>query len=175
MIETGTIETRFFAVDPGSTESALVLYDPAARLIQLAVLEDNEAVLSRVRAYGHGGSGQDITLVVEQVASFGMPVGAEVFETVWWAGRFAEAWGRPSLRIKRLDVKLALCHDSRAKDANIRCALLDLFGGKAAAIGRKAAPGPLYGVRADLWAALAVAIVAADSHGRGLDKAADRK
>jgi hypothetical protein len=54
-------------------------------------------------------------------------------------------------------VKLALCGDSRAKDANIRQALIDHFGGSAA-IGRKAAPGPLSGISRDVWSALAIAI-----------------
>lgn len=44
-------------------------------------------------------------------------------------------------RIPRLKVKVHLCHDSRAKDANIRQAILDRFGGKAVAIGSKRQPG----------------------------------
>ncbi len=71
----------------------------------------------------------------------------------------AEAYGADRVaRIKRLEVKIHLCHDSRAKDANIRQAILDRFGGKEKAIGRMATPGPLMGVSGDLWAALAVAI-----------------
>ena len=59
-----------------------------------------------------------------------------------WAGRFAEAAHRvPVVMLPRRAVKLALCGDSRAKDANIRQALIDRFGGSAA-VGRKAAPGP---------------------------------
>ena len=66
----------------------------------------------------------------------------------------------------RLDVKLHLCKDSRAKDANIRQALLDRFpatgGGKTPQIGTKAQPGPLYGIKSHLWAALGVAVTFAD-------------
>ena len=55
-----------------------------------------------------------------------MPVGAEVFETVYWSGRFAEAYGVEHVeRITRVDVKMHLCHTSRAKDGNIRQALID--------------------------------------------------
>jgi hypothetical protein len=60
--------------------------------------------------------------------------------------------------LPRRAVKLALCGDSRAKDANIRQALIDRFGGKDAAVGRKAAPGPLYGISRDVWSALAIAV-----------------
>jgi hypothetical protein len=49
-------------------------------------------------------------------------------------------------------------HDSRAKDGNIGQALVDRFGGKAAAIGKKAAPGPLYTVSGDPCAVLALAV-----------------
>jgi hypothetical protein len=106
-----------------------------------------------------------------------MAVGCfEVFETVYWSGRFAEAYGAARVdRVPRLKVKLHLCHDSRAKDGNIRQAILDRFGGKDQAIGRKAAPGPLYGIAGDVWAALALAIAWWDTHGgHGADSTADR-
>lgn len=92
-----------------------------------------------VRALRTGGL-PDV-VVIEKVESYGMAVGAEVFDTVLWAGRFAEAAHRvPVVMLPRRAVKLALCGDSRAKDANIRQALIDRFGGSAA-VGRKAAPG----------------------------------
>ena len=97
-------------------------------------------------------------VVIEKVESYGMAVGAEVFGTVLWSGRFAEAAHRvPVVLLPRRAVKLALCADSRAKDANIRQALIDRFGGSAA-IGRKASPGPLYGISRDVWSALAIAV-----------------
>jgi hypothetical protein len=66
------------------------------------------------------------------------------------------------LRIYRADVKLHLCNSHRAKDKNVRQALIDLYGPtKEAAIGRKASPGPLYGLAGDGWAALGVAVTAA--------------
>jgi 5-methylcytosine-specific restriction protein A len=65
-------------------------------------------------------------------------VGAEVFDTVLWAGRFAEAAHRvPVVLLPRRAVKLALCGDSRARDANIRQALIDRFGGTAASAARR--------------------------------------
>ena len=57
-------------------------------------------------------------------------------------------------RIKRLEVKLWLCHDSKAKDANIRQALIDRFG----PVGTKNNPAPMFGMAGDMWAALAVAV-----------------
>jgi len=104
-------------------------------------------------------------LAIEMISSFGMPVGKEVFETVRWIGRFQEAWearGGNVRLVYRREVKLYLCESARANDANIRAALIDRYGpGKKAAIGLKAAPSPLYGLKGDEWSALAIAITAA--------------
>jgi hypothetical protein len=91
-----------------------------------------------------------------------MAVGREVFETVHWAGRFTEA-AHPMrvVQLPRRTVKLRLCQDSRARDSNIRQALIDRFGGKAA-IGTTKARGPLYGISKDVWSALAIAVTYAD-------------
>jgi len=54
----------------------------------------------------------------------------------------------------------------RAKDANIRQALIDRYGpGKDKAIGQKKTPGPLYGFKSHEWAALAVAVTWMDQQG----------
>jgi hypothetical protein len=37
---------------------------------------------------------------------------------------------------------------------------MDRYGGKAKAIGTKAAKGPLFGLKQDMWSALAVALTA---------------
>ncbi len=80
--------------------------------------------------------------------------------------------------LPRRAVKLALCGDSRAKDANIRQALIDRFGGSAA-VGRKAAPGPLYGISRDVWSALAIAVTysiqGASEQRRGMNEQGGRQ
>lgn len=104
-------------------------------------------------------------LVIEKVEAFGMAVGAEVFETVFWSGRFAEAAAPlPVDRVGRKAVKIALCGSMRAKDPNIRAAIIERYGTIEQAIGKKANPGPLYGIAADVWSALAVAITWAEAH-----------
>jgi len=143
--------TSVLAIDPGSAQSAWLRYD-GARPAGFGITANDVLV----RALRTGGL-PDV-VVIEKVESYGMAVGAEVFDTVLWAGRFAEAAHRvPIVMLPRRAVKLALCGDSRAKDANIRQALIDRFGGSAA-VGRKAAPGPLYGISRDVWSALAIAI-----------------
>lgn len=145
------------AIDPGSEESAYVLCQ-GSRLAEFGKVE-NQVLLDRL-PYWRVEAGH---MAVEMIASYGMPVGREVFETCVWIGRFVQAWEGPCTRVYRKDVKLHLCGQPRAKDANVRHALLDRWGGKAAAVGKKACPGPLYGVSADVWQALAVAVTFADN------------
>jgi hypothetical protein len=149
--------TRVLAIDPGSERSAWLLW--AGRVEAFSIL-DNTDLLDAVR---HHRSAADV-VVIEQIESYGMAVGREVFATVHWAGRFTEAaYPTPVVQLPRRAVKLAICGDTRARDANIRQALLDRFGGKDAAVGWKAAPGPLYGISKDVWSALAIAVTYADS------------
>lgn len=148
---------RILAIDPGNVVSAfVVLY--GTRLVEYGKW-GNYALLSHLRK--HPGSGVSIdAYVIEKVSSYGMAVGYEVFDTCEWSGRFFEAIesrGGDVHRLYRQDIKLHLCGTSRAKDANVRQALMDRYGGKAA-IGRKKTPGPLYGVSGDVWAALAVGV-----------------
>ena len=157
------------AIDPGTTQSAYVRMDSG--LIKSFGLMPNENMLDMLR----NGSWHGYELAIESVESFGMPVGKEVFETVLWSGRFIEAWDNRDLswtRIYRKEVKLHLCHSHRAKDSNIWQAIVDRFGGKEAAVGRKAAPGPLFGIHSHCRAALAVGLTFLDT-ARALDSAAE--
>ncbi len=147
--------TVTLAIDPGFEQSAWLVYNGATSGIRAFGITPNADLLAHLRS----SVSEDVDVVViEQIASYGMAVGREVFETVFWSGRFAEAvYPRPVAQLPRLQVKQAICHDSRAKDANIRAALLDRFGG-AGAQGTKAHPGPLYGISKDVWSALAIAV-----------------
>ena len=153
---------KILAIDPGPTESAYVLLD--GERICLKGKEPNEAMRDITFALCDA----DI-VAIEKIASYGMAVGAEVFETCVWTGRFIERMTirDPILtrlrRIPRGDVKMHLCKSMRAKDGNIRQALIDRLG----APGTKKSPGATYGVSADIWAALAVGITALDKE-RGL-------
>lgn len=141
-------------LDPGPEKSAVVVWDGSAVYQSMIYHLGNESILDWLK-----GPNRTWPLVIEKVASFGMPVGAEVFETVYWSGRFAEAYGAKNVhRLTRIQIKNHLCHSSRAKDGNIRQAIIDRCGGKDNALGRKASPGVLYGVSGDGWSALAVAM-----------------
>lgn len=150
---------RLLAVDPGFEQSAWVVYDREER----RPVEWGKDL--NARALGKAGHASVSLLAVEMIASYGMPVGAEVFETCVFVGRLIERWLARSytepLRVYRRDVKLHLCGSNRAKDSHVRQALIDRYGpGRSAAVGVKASPGPLYGMKADVWQALAVAVTA---------------
>lgn len=101
-------------------------------------------------------------IAFEKVESYGMAVGADVFETVFWTGRFYDKADRfciaKLLRVGRREVKLHVCENAAAKDTNIRHALIDRFG----LPGTKKKPGLTYGIVKDQWQALALAVTVYD-------------
>lgn len=172
---------RILAVDPGSAASGVVLYDgaiPSGPVVWTAKVP-NDALLGMLRVRELAAVGAYLTvyltgphvLVVEMMRARGMPFSNEEMRTLVWLGRFIEAWGGEWAEVYRQDVKLHLCGSVKARDANIRAALIDRFGGKDRAIGNKRAPGPLYGVKADAWSALALAVTFND-RGASVEKKA---
>lgn len=147
---------HLLAIDPGTDQSAYVeVYGPT---ITAADIVDNLELLVMLRDL----NAPFPLLVIEDIESYGMPVGREVFQTVRWTGRFEEAYDGPVEYLSRRKVKLALCGQSRAKDTNVSQAIRDRYpqagGGSRPEVGTKKNPGPLYGVKSHIWSALAVAL-----------------
>jgi hypothetical protein len=141
------------AIDPGPERSAYVVWSDR-RVVDSGWI-DNFDVRVRVSYYAR----ERQRIAIEMIASYGMAVGASVFNTCVEIGRMVEvakAHGVDAELIFRKDVKLHVCGSPRAKDANIRQALMDSYG----PVGTKKQPGPLYGVKSHVWAALAVAVTA---------------
>lgn len=163
-----------FAIDPGNIKTGWCIceYNDNAiyRIIDKGKSE-NKAVLQLLHQYGQS----PFDLAIEMVASYGMPVGFEVFDTCMWIGRFiqqADCWKLASRTemIYRKEEKLCLCGTMKANDANIRQALVDRYApgmpnyGK----GTKKQPGFFYGFSADVWAAMAVATTYHDKYIKGV-------
>lgn len=138
---------RILAIDPGTEQSGFVVWDGS--LIEADTIS-NESLRLRLIENSFGGAQ---LCAIEMIASYGMAVGREVFETCLWIGRFMERVQMPAILVYRRDVKEHLCGSSKAKDANVRQALIDKHGKP----GTKKAKGKLYGISGHLWAALAVA------------------
>ena len=146
-------------IDPGPTLSAVVTLTKSGHVMD-AMQQGNDVILQLLRD-NYYGSGY---LAIEMIESFGMPVGREVFDTLVWIGRFQEAHKGMCCKITRGEVKIHLCCDRRVKDTHVRQALIDRYGPyKQAAIGTKKTPGPLYGLKYDMWQALAVAVTFQDT------------
>lgn len=146
------------AIDPGSSESAWVRWDSKNLDKPLFdfLKEKNDIILSALRL----DTFEVDSIVIEMISSYGMPVGKEVFDTCVWIGRFAEASHLPFKLVYRKDVKMYLCNSMRAKDTNIRQALIDRFEPN---LKPKERPkGILKGVSKDVWAAIAVAVYASE-------------
>ena len=180
------------AIDPGNKVSAWVVFRPwrhpdgkssPFKIISFGRLENTNLrmYLRRIPKDKRVKS----RLITEMLRARGMPTSNEEFETCVQIGRVIQAWlpGTWSYAF-RGDIKLCLCGDSRAKDPNVRQALIELWGGEKRALGGKKCskckgkgwfgagrpvctgchgegweikPGPLNNIASDEWAALAVA------------------
>jgi len=167
---------RILAIDPGPEISAFCVLLSDGDALALPVdfgLLDNPVLLANLPRLCADH------LAIEEMACYGMAVGKSVFRTQLWLGRFIERWSRPFNCILRKGrwgpeplttgaegkyqgVCVHLCRNNGAKDSNIHQALLDRWGGKPKAVGRKKTPGPLYGITGDVWSALAIAVTYAD-------------
>jgi len=144
-----SVDNVVVGVDPGTDKSAFAIFN-GREVIQHGIW-DNEHLLD-----GHP-LWQRQHVFCEMIASYGMAVGASVFETCVFIGRcvqLCKIQGGKVTLVYRKDVKLHLCNSPRAKDGNVRQALIDRLGPQ----GTKKAPGPTYGIKSHEWAALAVAV-----------------
>lgn len=156
---------NLLAIDPGNTESGYCLMDTETmQPIEFGKIPNKEMedLISNMSGIGQ--------IVIEKIASYGMAVGREVFDTCVEIGRMsmiAEMMRIPVGYVFRKDEKLTICGSPRANDSNIRRALIDRFAkhdfknGK----GTKSDPDWFYGFRADVWAAYAVGVTWRELYG----------
>lgn len=137
------------AIDPGNEESAYCLIDMETYKPMEFGKIDNTMMLIKLKELKYD------KLIIEMIASYGMAVGASVFDTCVWIGRFIQRRDCADFEyIYRKEEKMNLCYSMKAKDSNIRQALIDRFGD----VGTKKNPGWFYGFKKDIWAAYAVGI-----------------
>jgi hypothetical protein len=148
---------NILAIDNGNISSAFVVWN-GSEILNKGILLNHDLL-----EFLYTAKNYDVC-VIERIQSFGMPVGESIFESVHWAGRFhqaAESSGKQVVRIPRKDVKVNLCGSMRAKDGNIRQAIIDRL--EPGATPRKKLQGALKGVHADEWSALALSLTYEDS------------
>lgn len=146
---------RILAIDPGNVESAYVLMDSETyKPIEFGKVENN-IMLDLIFDYVYDD------FVIEMIQSYGMGVGKSVFDTCVWIGRFVQQASHFTDKIEyiyRAEEKMNLCHTMKAKDSNIRQALIDRFG----EVGTKNKKGYFYGFKKDIWASYAVGVTYLD-------------
>lgn len=157
---------NILAIDPGSTHSGWVIMDGWTYKPIYYGKTPNELMKTVFKEYCSPLACDYV--VIERIASYGMAVGRDVFDTCEWIGRFTELAKQNNCGaveyITRKDEKLTICGSMKAKDSNIRRALIDRFAqhdmknGK----GTKANPDWFYGFKADIWQAYAVGVTWAD-------------
>ena len=164
---------RLLAIDPGSDESAWVLYDTHKKEIIEKRKSRNEELREQLAAKVNQPMSH---IAIEFPVPRGEKMYTQLLDTVFWTGRFIEAWGQSWDRVNRQALKLHLCGKNNAKDSNIRAALINRYsrhenlgGGTTPEIGTKKKPGPLYGFSRDTWAALAIALYWAEAVNKSED------
>ena len=166
---------NILAIDPGTSQSAFVEWQEGK--IKDSGIVPNPQLLAMLRDPGEIYTQE---LCIEAVASYGMPVGKEVFETCFWIGRFMQQWivyhAKEPRLVYRRDVKLHHCASAKAKDSNIRQALIDKYGQPwtwkvidpnkpATGKNRVKVEGVTFGLHDDLWAAFSLATYASETSG----------
>ena len=147
---------RILAIDPGNTESGYAVIEmPDFKPIEFGKVA-NEQLLELLE-----GLNDSNVIAIEMIASYGMPVGKDVFETCVWIGRLVQVLqGKDITYIYRKDEKMALCGSTKAKDSNIRQALIDRYAERDFKNGKgtKKNKDVFYGVSKDVWQAIAVGV-----------------
>lgn len=157
------------AIDPGNIESAYVIVEnDLSKVIEKGKV-DNYKLLDLLRYWQDKYDWMIEYFAIEGIQSYGMAVGKSVFETCYFIGRLIEA-GKRDLELKytmiyRMEEKMCLCHSTKAKDSNIRQALIDRFG----EVGTKKNPGYFYGFKKDIWQAFSVCVTFHDKYLKGED------
>ena len=177
---------RIIGIDAGTTKTGYIYLEDRQPIDYGWVF--NEDIFKIISKY-KGKRPDKAHVVMEDIQSYGMPVGVDVFTTVKALGAFeyyATQIEKLKLTyVKRSEAKLFLCNSARATDANIRQALIDLYGGDEKAVGGKkcktckgkgyngrdrascdlcgglglqSPKGALYGITGHVWSALAVGV-----------------
>ena len=142
---------EILSIDVGTTEAGFCLIDMNTyKPIRFGKIS-NEELLQIVKKENYD------VLIYEEFQSYGMPIGISTITSITWNGRYIQSALDREKKVDyiyRKEEKMNLCGTMKAKDSNIRQALIDRFG----EVGTKKNQGWFYGFKNDVWAAYAVGI-----------------
>jgi hypothetical protein len=123
--------SKILALDPGKERSGWVELEDEKPIAW--GWDANEDVRTRI---SHSGTWPWDAVAVEYMQPRGMPTSQDEMDTMFELGRMtAMVDGTQLAKVSRKDVKMFLLGRATGTDANIRQALIDLFGGDRHAIG----------------------------------------
>lgn len=145
--------TAVLGIDPGPTHSAFSAIrpgEPPSKALKGCGYLENEKLLPVIRQWSSFHGVSDAVLAIETYQNYNLRVGKDVFESIFWTGRFYEVWMNahsdptPPLRLTNPQIRGLLCHSSSATQSAVSEVLYGLFGpGRKNAIGTKKEPGPM--------------------------------
>lgn len=156
-------------IDPGPETHGAVLYDSEARRVLWSAKAIESIDLEWQVGKFYGAGFRPFRIVIERPAAMGaLGVGivGHMLDTAWVAGRLAGVLGEVhALKIETMTRRevlrnLGVLSGKGSSDARVRAACIadhETPGGPPA-VGRKATPGPLYGVSSHAWQALGLVL-----------------
>jgi hypothetical protein len=144
--------SRILAIDPGNFKSAYVVWNPEKQEISYKAIVENDYMITLIKR-NHAAFDM---ILIEMIASYGMPVGKEIFDTCRFIGEleaYCKVFDARYQLAYRKDVKLHHCGTLQSNDSSIIKALTTKYGEK----GKKDKQGLTYGLAADMWQAFAIA------------------
>jgi len=150
-----------FGIDPGSRESGIVMLESkndSDWIIKAKSMQPNTTAKLIVQD-GIQAKGDLKYVAIEKIVSYNKKVGADVFDTVKWVGRFMECWeNEPNCtQVKEIPRREAVGHlcefGKSGSDKYVREALIKRFGKEM-----------LGGFTSHTWSALAIAVTFIDKY-----------
>ena len=172
MLENQKDPFNVLAFDCGNVESGVCIMSTDYKLLWFGKFNNTELMYDILPKQMSAFKPKRV--IHEQIASYGMPVGESVFSTCIWIGKFsqylADAYGLYDKDaglleheidyVKRKQYITELCGSSKAKDKNVKAYLVERFAPDTPNYGKgsKKNPGFFYGVSADAWSAIGIAV-----------------
>lgn len=139
------------AIDPGSVKSAWVNLQDGNKILDCGIVDNSELI------YWLPEYESAEFLAIEKPVCMKWS-GSDVTETILWTGRFMQAWPKLYTIYTRAKIGWHILGDKSWSDKKIRSAIIRRMYPEYSLKDK----GPLEGVKADIWQALAVALTAYD-------------
>jgi len=145
---------KILAIDPGTTQSAYILWNTEKQTVLSCGLMDNNPFVKKYISFVQCKMAD--LIAVEMIQNYGFQMGRSTIETIMFVGELKAFWdanhydvtefklyGRPTIK----------GHFNAKKDAMIRASLRMRYGEHEFKKG-----GKFYGVKKDIWSAMAIAV-----------------